>query len=81
MRGADGVHRAAAADPDVGRAIDDRIDKLAQLEHERWCQERRGKGWVYGEPRDDTRRRHPALRLWGELSPDLQEMNRNEIRA
>ncbi len=65
----------------AGQAIDDRIDELAQLEHERWCRERQGEGWTYGEPRDDIRRRHPALRPWHELTPEVQEQNREEIRA
>ncbi|MFU8853183.1 RyR domain-containing protein [Micromonospora sp. SL1-18] len=65
----------------AGQAIDDRIDELARLEHERWCRERQGEGWTYGEPRDDTRRRHPALRPWHELAPQVQEHNREEIRT
>lgn len=65
----------------AGQAIDDRIDELARLEHERWCRERRGEGWTYGEPRDDVRRRHPALRPWDELPPGVQEQNRQGIRA
>ncbi|MEU2614252.1 RyR domain-containing protein [Micromonospora sp. NPDC007271] len=65
----------------AGQAIDDRIDELARLEHERWCRERQAEGWTYGAPRDDTRRRHPALRPWDELTPEVQEQNREEIRA
>ncbi|WP_341715790.1 RyR domain-containing protein [Micromonospora sp. FIMYZ51] len=65
----------------AGQAIDDRIDHLARLEHERWCRERRGEGWTYGEPRDDARQRHPELRPWDELSPAIQEQNREEIRT
>ncbi|MER5333743.1 RyR domain-containing protein [Micromonospora sp. NPDC002717] len=72
-----GTRDASAA----GQVIDDRIEELARLEHERWCRERRGEGWTYGEPRDDARRRHPALRPWDELPPDVQEQNREEIRA
>ncbi|MFE9690204.1 RyR domain-containing protein [Micromonospora sp. NPDC005806] len=70
-----------AGDASAEQAIEDRIDELARLEHERWCRERQGEGWTYGEPRDDTRRRHPALRPWDELTPDVQEKNRQEIRA
>ncbi|WFE38218.1 RyR domain-containing protein [Micromonospora sp. WMMD998] len=73
--------RGGAGDASAEQAIEDRIDVLARLEHERWCRERAGEGWAYGEPRDDTRRRHPALRPWDELTPDVQEKNRQEIRA
>ncbi|PZF97392.1 RyR domain-containing protein [Micromonospora deserti] len=69
------AHRAAS------EAIEDRIDELARLEHDRWCRERRGEGWLFGEPRDDARRRHPALRPWDELPEDVREKNRDEIRA
>ncbi|MFG2064512.1 RyR domain-containing protein [Micromonospora sp. NPDC048871] len=65
----------------AGQAIADGIEQLARLEHERWCQERRAEGWTYGEPRDELRQRHPELRPWDELSPAVQEQNREEIRA
>ncbi len=65
----------------AGQAIDDRIDQLARLEHERWCGERLGEGWVYGERRDELRRRHPLLRPWDELPAAVQEQNREEIRV
>ncbi|RUL95205.1 RyR domain-containing protein [Verrucosispora sp. FIM060022] len=65
----------------AGQAIAERVEQLARLEHERWCQERRTEGWTYGEPRDDLRQRHPELRPWDELSPAVQEQNREEIRA
>jgi RyR domain len=42
-------------------AEDDTVRRLARLEHERWCAERRLDGWEHGEVRDDTRRRHPSL--------------------
>ncbi|RIV41534.1 RyR domain-containing protein [Micromonospora radicis] len=65
----------------AGQAIDDRIDQLARLEHERWCRERRAEGWTFGAPRDDARQRHPELRPWDELTAAVQEQNREEIRA
>ncbi|MFV2101668.1 RyR domain-containing protein [Micromonospora sp. LOL_024] len=74
-------HGGAGDASAAGRAIDDRIEVLARLEHERWCRERRGEGWTYGRPRDEVRRRHPELRPWDELTPAVQEQNREEIRA
>ncbi|TAK47256.1 MAG: hypothetical protein EPO23_12520 [Xanthobacteraceae bacterium] len=40
---------------------DNTVRRLARLEHERWCADRRLDGWQYGEVRDDARRRHPSL--------------------
>ena len=40
---------------------DDVVRRLARLEHDRWCADRRLDGWVHGEARDDQRRRHPSL--------------------
>ncbi|SBT39052.1 RyR domain-containing protein [Micromonospora auratinigra] len=73
--------RRGPGDPSAEQAIDDRIEELARLEHERWCRERRGEGWRYGVRRDDVHQRHPALRPWEELPPELKEQNREEIRA
>lgn len=42
-------------------AEDDIMRRLARLEHERWCADRRLDGWEHGEIRDDARRRHPSL--------------------
>ncbi|MGO9008213.1 MAG: RyR domain-containing protein [Beijerinckiaceae bacterium] len=51
---------------DTKRAADAEVllEKLARLEHERWCIERRLNGWVYDEKRDDARRRHDLLLPW-----------------
>ncbi|SCF45404.1 TrkA-N domain-containing protein [Micromonospora matsumotoense] len=73
--------RGGTGDVSAGEAIDDRIEVLARLEHERWCRERRGEGWTYGESRDDLQQRHPVLRPWDELPAEVQERNREEIRA
>ncbi|MEV5448234.1 RyR domain-containing protein, partial [Streptomyces sp. NPDC052644] len=65
----------------AGEASDARIEVLPRLHHERWSRERRGEGWAYGESRDDVQQRHPFLRPWDELPSDVQERNREEIRA
>lgn len=54
-------------------------DALARAEHWRWLVERRMGGWSYGEPRDDRRKRHPALLDWDELSDETRERVRDTI--
>jgi hypothetical protein len=54
------------------------IETLAELEHARWCEERRGSGWHFGE-RDDRARTHPDLVPWNELSPEAKEKDRDAV--
>lgn len=51
------------------------VARLAELEHERWLAERWAAGWRYGDQRDDSRRVHPAVVEWRELSPQMRERN------
>jgi hypothetical protein len=61
----------------------DQLEKLAELEHERWCAERRMDGWracALGEKQDKLRRLHPDLRSYGELSDATKEYDRVIVR-
>ncbi|MFG2043281.1 RyR domain-containing protein [Dactylosporangium sp. NPDC048998] len=59
---------------------EEEIERLARLEHERWCAERAGQGWRHG-PRDDRRRRHPDLTGWDELGEPSREKARDAVRS
>ena len=61
---------------------DETIRRLARLEHERWCAERRLDGWQHGDVRDDTRRRHPSLVSFDSprLTTDDIDKNIGQIR-
>jgi voltage-gated potassium channel Kch len=59
---------------------EDEIERLAELEHERWCQERTGRGWRPGR-RDDGRRRHPDLVAWSALPNAGREKAREAVRS
>ncbi|MER7004363.1 RyR domain-containing protein [Dactylosporangium sp. NPDC000555] len=59
---------------------EDEIERLARLEHERWCEERAGQGWRHG-PRDDRRRRHPDLIGWDALGERSREKARDAVRS
>ncbi len=52
---------------------EDQLDTLARMEHTRWVAERRLAGWTLGDPRDDSRKRHPDLLPYDQLSAEKQE--------
>jgi len=52
------------------------LNRLAEIEHWRWCVERKAAGWTYGPARDDVLKRNPLLRPWSELSDAEHAANR-----
>ena len=53
---------AAIVKPCIDQTSEDALmRRLARLEHDRWCAERRLDGWRCGATRDDELRHHPAL--------------------
>lgn len=63
-----------------GLITDHELERLAVLEHLRWCAERAGQGWRFGPARDDRRRRHPDLVPWAELHHEGREKARDAVR-
>jgi hypothetical protein len=57
----------------------DEVERLAEMEHERWMTARLQAGWQPG-PRDDAARRHPDILPWAELSEDIREIDRFFVR-
>lgn len=80
------VHLAA-----IGRDLDDwrpedaatlsiaDRERLARLEHRRWCADRIDKGWRRGETRDDAARRHPCLVPWENLTEADRQKDRESV--
>ena len=62
------------------RQSPDEIQRLAQLEHERWCREREDAGWQYGPTRDVSANISPYLVPWESLPDDNREVDREEVR-
>jgi len=60
---------------------DGEVDRLAKLEHKRWVDERKAKGWKYGPDRDDAAKIHPDLRDWPDLSQESKDKDRDAVRA
>ncbi len=56
------------------------VDRLAEMEHQRWVDERTAAGWQWGEPADSERRISPYLVPWADLPEQAREWNRETVR-
>jgi hypothetical protein len=57
------------------------LEALAEAEHRRWMAEKILAGWRYGEQRDNTRKRHPSLKPYGQLSEAEKQKDRDTIQT
>ncbi len=57
----------------------DEIERLAEMEHERWVVERRAAGWRPGSERDAKRKTTPYLVGWAELPEEIRDRDRETI--
>jgi len=56
------------------------IESLSEMEHERWCAEKRMAGWKYAEKRDDAYLRHTDLVPYAELDELTKQYDRDTIQ-
>ncbi|MEZ5171680.1 MAG: NAD-binding protein [Acidimicrobiia bacterium] len=64
------------------RFTDAEIERLAEMEHTRWVDERRRHGWTHdARPKDASRRTTPHLVPWDDLEDDIRERDRSAVRA
>lgn len=49
------------------------VDRMARMEHIRWCEDRLRDGWTYGRDRDDEQKIHPDLIVWDRLTDEARE--------
>jgi hypothetical protein len=60
---------------------DNEVELLAEMEHERWVDERVKKGWVYVKNRDDMQKIHNCILPWSDLTEEQRQKDRNVIKA
>lgn len=56
-----------------------RLEQLAEAEHRSWSADRQINGWRHGAVRDKTRRLHPNLVPYAELSEEDKALDREQI--
>lgn len=66
---------AAGGDPRDDR---DLLERMAEIEHERWCAERLLNGWRPGE-RDNVQKLHPGLAGWQYLDEPTRQKDRDGV--
>lgn len=59
---------------------DQQVERMAKLEHGRWCIERFTARWNPGPVKDADRRTHPALAPFDELPENLKVYDRQAVR-
>jgi hypothetical protein len=60
---------------------DEEVEKLAEMEHDRWWDEKRADGWRLGEEKDEKLKKSPYMVEWQKLPPDIAELDREFVRA
>lgn len=57
------------------------VEIMAEMEHDRWCEERLRGGWSYAPgPKDIPKKMSPHLITWEGLSEEIKEYDRNTVR-
>ncbi len=55
------------------------VELLAQNAHDIWASERLRDGWTFGPARDDTKREHPCLVPYAQLSERERDYDRTMV--
>ena len=65
--------------PPIARFEKNEIEVLAIREHERWVEERKASGWVYGKAKDFEKRISPYLACWDEIPDEIKKYDREAV--
>ena len=55
------------------------VELLAQNNHDVWARQRMAEGWRYGPRRNDSKKEHPGLVPYKELSESEKDYDRNTV--
>ena len=70
-------HPIDTSDTELPKELIPLIEEMAKNVHEVWAETRMKQGWTYGNKRDDTKKHHPCLIPYEELTEEEKEYDRN----
>ena len=75
------LQRTNDGDPEILQFTAEEIESLAEMEHERWVEEREQDGWTYaaGDKNLDEKT-SPYLLPWDQIPDDIKDYDRNTVR-
>lgn len=75
-----GCRRLAADKTDDSLVLGEgELERLAELEHHRWCMDHWLDGWVLGSIKDSGAKTHPSLIPYEALSEEIKELDRRAV--
>jgi hypothetical protein len=57
------------------------LETLAEAEHRRWMAEKILAGWQFGEKRDNSRKLHPSIKIYSQLTEAEKQKDRDTVQA
>jgi len=79
-----GVSTDAAAEApsleELEKHLEHNLERLAEAEHDGWCDFRIRNGWRYDPERDDGEKRHPLLVPYDKLEEHVKDKDRDAVR-
>lgn len=67
--------------PDVKNIIAEHIELLAEAEHLGWMEYHFRNGWTYAPKRDNSKKQHPSLKPYHELTFKEQQKDRDQVSS
>jgi hypothetical protein len=55
------------------------LEVMAEMEHDRWVNEKKEQGWKYGKKKDVPKKISPYLVPWEDLDEEVKDLDRNAV--
>lgn len=63
----------------IDRSMEKDLERIAKNVHETWAEQRRLRGWEYGEIFDEAEQKHPCMKEYEDLPESEKDMDRATV--